>query len=180
MQENAKGRKSIHYYMRALHHDIGFFAIGLVLIYSLSGILLVYRNSDFMQFDKTTEAKLSPNLPAAELGEAMSEAFDIRNVRVAKTEGDIVYFQNGTYNTATGAATWTFLDYPFPLNKFVSLHTISGNSPAHWFVTSFSLLFIFLAISSFWMYNKKTSHFRRGLLIAAAGIVASLILLMIV
>ncbi|MEN6309416.1 MAG: PepSY domain-containing protein [Anaerohalosphaeraceae bacterium] len=179
MQENEKGRKSIHYYMRAMHRDIGFFAIGLVLIYSLSGILLVYRGSDFLQFDKTIEKTLSPNLAGAGLGEAMSQAFHTRMTNATKTEGDIVYFQNGTYNTATGAAACTIRDYPFPLNKFISLHKVSGSSPAHWFVTLFGLLFIFLAISSFWMYNKKTSHFRRGLLIAAAGIAVSIILLMI-
>ena len=42
-----KEKKSIHYYMRGLHRDIGFFLIGLTLIYSISGVLLIYRDTDF-------------------------------------------------------------------------------------------------------------------------------------
>jgi hypothetical protein len=40
---------SIHYWIRSLHRDIGFFLVGLTLVYVLSGILLIYRDTGFLQ-----------------------------------------------------------------------------------------------------------------------------------
>ncbi len=43
-----KSNKNLRYYMRFLHNNIGFFIVGLVIIYSLSGILQIYRDIDFL------------------------------------------------------------------------------------------------------------------------------------
>jgi hypothetical protein len=40
---------SIHYWIRSLHRDIGFFLVGLTLVYVLSGLLLIYRDTGFLQ-----------------------------------------------------------------------------------------------------------------------------------
>ena len=40
---------TIHYWIRSLHRDIGFFLVGLTLVYVLSGILLIYRDTGFLQ-----------------------------------------------------------------------------------------------------------------------------------
>lgn len=40
---------NIHYWIRSLHRDIGFFLIGLTLIYVFSGILMIYRDTGFLQ-----------------------------------------------------------------------------------------------------------------------------------
>jgi len=42
-----KGKKSINYYMRVLHRDIGFFIAGLLIIYALSGIVMIYRDTSY-------------------------------------------------------------------------------------------------------------------------------------
>ncbi len=42
-----KEKKSINQTIRILHRNIGFFILGFVLIYALSGITLIYRDSDF-------------------------------------------------------------------------------------------------------------------------------------
>ena len=39
----------IHYWIRSLHRDIGFFLVGLTLVYVLSGLLLIYRDTGFLQ-----------------------------------------------------------------------------------------------------------------------------------
>lgn len=39
MEQNQ--RKPVSYYVRALHRDVGFFVVGLVVIDALSGIVLV-------------------------------------------------------------------------------------------------------------------------------------------
>ena len=57
-----KKSKSFNYYMRSLHRDIGFFAFGLVVIYILSGIVLIYRDTDFLKREVTVERQLKPNM----------------------------------------------------------------------------------------------------------------------
>ena len=63
-----KEKKSSNRYMRSLHRDFGFFAIGLTLIFSISGIVLIYRDTDFLKFEKQIEKQLSPNIKESELG----------------------------------------------------------------------------------------------------------------
>lgn len=46
-----KEKKSINHYMRSLHRDIGFFVIGLIVIYSISGVVLIYRDTNFLKHD---------------------------------------------------------------------------------------------------------------------------------
>jgi hypothetical protein len=166
-------KRTLNYYMRALHRDIGFFAVGLIVIYSLSGVILIYRDTDFLKHETQVEKKLSPNLQPSELGQMLR----LKDFKVLKTEGDVLYFPNGSYNTTTGAAKYTQKELPLWLSKFSQLHKSASQSPAHWFTTIFGILLFFLAISSFWMFNTITRQFRRGIVIAAAGIIFAIILL---
>ncbi len=161
--------------MRALHRDIGFFLVGLTIIYSLSGIVLIYRGTDFMKQEKKMERQLAPNLSDADLGRELR----LREVKTDKTEGDILYFQGGSYNKSTGEAVVTVKELAFPFNKFTLLHKAGNNGAVHWFTTIFGLLLFFMAISSFWMFKPRSKSFRRGLILAGIGIVFSIILLMI-
>ena len=46
-----KENKSINHCIRSLHRDIGFFIIGLTIIYSMSGIVLTYRDTNFLKHE---------------------------------------------------------------------------------------------------------------------------------
>jgi hypothetical protein len=168
-----KETKSINYYMRSLHRDIGFFVVGLALIYGISGIVLIYRETGFLKHEKQIERQLSPNIEASELGKTIH----MRNFEVLKTEGDVVYFQNGTYNKATGMVKYSDKVLPVLLEKFNNMHKASNRSITHWLSVIFGIALLFLAISSFWMFKPNTKLFRRGLLFAAIGFIASMVLL---
>lgn len=170
-----KGRKSINYYMRVLHRDAGFFIAGLIIIYALSGIVLIYRDTEFFKSEVKTEKKLAPNLEPAKVGEALR----IRDFKVTKTEGETIWFLSGTYNTTTGVAVYTSKDIIFPFNKFINLHKALSKDPAHWFNILFGVLLLFMAISSFWMFKPENKNFRRGIYFAGAGVVFVIILLLI-
>jgi hypothetical protein len=159
--------------MRALHRDIGFFVVGLIIIYSLSGIVLIYRDTDFLKHEAQIEKKLPPNLLASELGSMLR----LKDFKILKTEGDLVYFQNGTYNIASGVAEYTQKELPPWFSKFSNLHKTTSKSLAHWFTTIFGVLLLFLAISSFWMFKASTRQFRKGIFIAVTGIIFAVILL---
>ena len=170
-----KGTKSINYYIRGLHRDLGFFAVGMIVIYALSGILLIYRDTDAMKVDTRTEKKLTPGLEAAELGKALR----LRDFNVTGAEGEILLFKEGNYNKTTGMATYTLKELPVLLNKFTGLHKAVSKNPTHWFNIIFGLVLLFMALSSFWMFKKENKNFRRGLFIAGGGILFVVILLLL-
>jgi len=168
-----KEKKSLNYYMRVIHRDLGFFVVGLVILYSLSGIVLIYRDTDFLKHEVNIENKLTPGIGASELGSALK----LRDFRITKTEGDVIYFQNGTYNVSSGLAEYTVKELIFPFNKFAALHKSPSKNPLHWFNLIFGLMVLILAISSLWMFKRGSSLFRRGMAMAGAGIIVSLILM---
>lgn len=170
-----KEKKTINYYMRALHRDIGFFAIGLIIIYSLSGIVLVYRDTDFLKHNTKVEIKLSPNMEPS----ALSQALRMKDFKVTNTEGETICFKDGSYNKTTGVAIYTSKENIFPINKFIDIHKVMSSNPIHYFNTLFGLILLFLAISSFWMFKSGTKSFRRGIVIASIGIILTILLFLI-
>lgn len=161
--------------MRSLHRDIGFFVIGLTIIFSVSGIVLVFRDTDFLKFNQNIERKLEPNIEASELGRVLH----MRDFKVQKTEGDIVYFENGTYNKATGVAAYTSKELPAFLNKFSNFHKSSSHDFMHQIVVLYGLLLLFLALSSFWMFKTRSKFFKRGIYFAGAGFLIAIMVLFI-
>jgi hypothetical protein len=168
-----KVKKPISYYVRMLHRDAGFFIFGLILVYALSGIVLVYRDTNFMKFDKVTERSLPPNVDQAELGRMLF----IRDFEVLKVENDIVYFRAGTYNKTTGIAIYTTKELPVFMQKMTNLHKIASNSFIHWYTVLFGVVLLFQAISSFWLVKKGTNNFRRGVYITIAGAIITIIVM---
>ncbi len=170
-----KAKRSINYYMRVLHRDIGFFVAGIVIIYAVSGIVLIFRDTEFLKSETQVEKKLTPNMEPAKIGEALR----LRDFKVTKTEGETISFQSGTYNMTTGVAVYTVKEIIFPFNNFIGFHKAISKNPTHWFNLIFAILFLYLAVSSFWMFKPENKNFRRGLYFASVGIVCVIILLLI-
>jgi len=177
LSNSKKQAKNIRYYMRFLHNNIGFFIVGLVVIYSLSGLLQIYRDTDFLKHDVVNEKQLGPNLAADKLKDALR----LRELVVEKTEGTVVYFKNGNYNTATGMASYTTKEWYSWVMPFTELHKMrskdSEHSLAHYFTTIFGILLLFMSVSAFWMFKPGTKLFSRGIYMTIAGIAASIVLL---
>ena len=95
-----KEKKSLNYYMRFMHRNVGFFILGFVIVYGFSGIVLIYRDTDFLKHKKKIHSTLPVGLNPSEVGSALK----IRDFKFAKIEGDLIYFQSGSYNKATGEA----------------------------------------------------------------------------
>lgn len=170
-----KNGKSAQQIMRSLHRDIGFFCLGFVLLYALSGTLLIYRDTGFLKQEKQMHKTLKPNMAPEELGKELR----IKEFKVTKTEGDVQFFKNGTYNRSTGIAEYRIKELPRALNKLTELHKSPSGKPTHWATLVFGILLLFLGISSLWMFKPKSSLFRRGLYLSAAGIAVTIILLFI-
>lgn len=162
--------------MRSLHRDIGFFSIGLIFIFSLSGLVLIYRDTGFLRYERHHEKVLSPNLELSEVGNAIY----FRNLEISSTEGEVIFFQNGSYNQETGVVKYTTKEFPDWIKRLNRLHTSASKKFTHWFSTTLAVMLLFLAISSFWMLKPKSKLFRRGIILAVTGILASIIVLLFI
>tara|TARA_R110000782_G_scaffold63853_2_gene130547 strand:- start:845 stop:1351 length:507 start_codon:yes stop_codon:yes gene_type:complete len=162
--------------MRIIHRYLGFFLAGIMAMYSISGILMIFRNTDFLKSEKIMEQQLKPNLEVGEL----SGALRIKGgVKPERTEGDIIYFSQGEYNTKTGMAAVKKMELPIILSKMEHLHKATTDSPVYWLNIFFGLSLLFFVISSFWMFMPQTSVFKKGLYFTLGGIVLTTILLFV-
>ncbi len=100
--------KSLISIVRVLHRDVGFFMIGLMMIYCLSEVSLTYR--------------------------------------------DISY---------EPSAVLSLLNH---------LHKLVSSNSLHWVAWLYAGLLLFLALSSFWMYNPESALFKRGLIVTGLSV----------
>lgn len=171
---NRKSKKrSLSYYMRALHRDIGFLIVGLIVIYSISGIVLTFRDTNFLKTERQVEQQLDPNLKTSEL----SDALRMRRFTVESENEEVINFGVGTYNKETGLASYSVYELPVILEKFNDLHKTMSSSSASPFTTILGFLLLFMAVSSLWMFKTTSPHFKRGMILTAVGILASIALL---
>ncbi len=164
------------YLMRALHRDLGFLAIGLVIVYALSGIILIYRDTDFMKRTETVEKTLAPGLSAEQLGGELK----MRGFKVTGQTSSTILFDGGTYDIGSGKAVYTQKSVVAPFDRFISLHKASsGNNKSHWALMLFGVILFFLALSSLFIYKPKTKLFRRGAWLTVVGVAVTVLLLLI-
>ncbi|MDG2448850.1 MAG: hypothetical protein P8M34_04410, partial [Saprospiraceae bacterium] len=57
--------------MRIIHRNLGFFLAGIMAMYALSGIIMVYRNNDTFKKSVDINTQIEKNLSAKALGEAI-------------------------------------------------------------------------------------------------------------
>jgi len=166
-------KATANYYMRIFHRYLGFFLAGIMAVYSISGMVLVFRSTDFLKKEVPIEKKIASNISAKELGEKLK----IKRLKVDRQEGGIYYFKNGTYNSQTGVAKYTKKELPYLLNKMTHLHKATTNDPLYFLNLFFGASLLFFVISSFWMFLPSTKVFRKGLYFTLAGILLTLLML---
>ena len=107
------------------------------------------------------------------------KALRIREFKVEKTEGDVVYFKDGSYVKSTGLAKHKVKQLPFVLDKMTKLHKANTNSPLYFLNIFFGASLLFFVLSAFWMFMPQSPMFRKGLYFALGGIALTLILIFI-
>lgn len=161
--------------MRIYHRYLGFFLAGIMAVYAISGVVMIFRNTDFLKHEVVIAGSLAPDLTA----EQAAKELRLRSAEVKRTEGDVLHFADATYDPATGATTQTRMNLPYVLNKMTSLHKASTRDGLFYFNIFFGLSLLFFVVSAFWMFLPNTAILRRGLLFSAVGVVLTLILLFV-
>lgn len=167
-----KKKKSTKATMRILHRYLGYFTAGIMAVYAISGVLLIYRDTNFLKKEKKYEVVLKPNMEDKELAKEIR----MRNVEFTEEKGDLRIFEDGTYNIKTGEAKYSKMELPFVLAKFNELHKSTSEHRYASLNTIFGLTLFFFVISSFWMFNFKSKAFRRGMVYAGIGFILAIIM----
>ena len=166
-------KKSFAFKMRIIHRYLGFFLGGIMTVYTISGITLIFRNTNFLRQTKEVTKQIGTDLKGKELGQVL----EIKRLRIKKKEGDMIYFESGSYNKNNGLAKYKVKKLPFVLEKMTRLHKAKTSDPLFFLNIFFALSLFFFVISSFWMFMPGTSTFKKGLYFSLGGIVLTLILL---
>lgn len=182
MNNGHRHDKTSIYYTRLLHRYIGCITLGLTLVYALSGVVLIYRDTEFLKTPVHVEQTIDQKLAPADLAKNLH----LRHFALKKTDGEVLYFQNmpsireGTYNKATGAVSFTENRFPSIIERLISIHKLGSGNEMHWFSAVYGVMLLFLAVSSLWMFKPGTQKFRRVLLVSGGGMALTVTLLYLV
>ncbi len=142
-------------------------------VYAISGTILIFRDTDFLK----KEVQLNETLPLDTKVQALGGILHIRGLKISKTEGDLVYFQQGTSNTKTGEASYSKKELPFVVNKMIDLHKATSSKPLFFLNVFFGSSLLFFVISSFWMFIPSTDIFRKGVYFSLGGLIFALLII---
>jgi hypothetical protein len=161
--------------MRTYHRYLGVFLAGIMAMYSISGIILIFRDTDFLKQETRHEKKLESGLNSEMVGKEIK----IKKLEFQAVDGFIATFKQGNYNLETGDVSYTTKALPLVLDKMTHLHKAKSADPLYVLNIFFGLALLFFVLSSFWMFLPGTSIFKKGLYFSAAGMALVIILLLV-
>lgn len=168
-------KATVHNSMRVYHRYLGFFLAGIMAVYAISGVILIFRDTNFLKQTKQVTQQLKPGMTADSLGKAIR----MRDLKIESVNGDVQSFKNGTYNSATGAVSYTTKSLPKFVEKLTHLHKAGTKDPLFYLNVFFGISLLFFVISSFWMFMPKTSIFKKGLYFTIAGVLLTVLMLLL-
>ena len=57
--------------MRIIHRYLGYFLAGIMTVYAVSGIVLIFRDTNFLKQEKQVKKNINPQAKAEELGKML-------------------------------------------------------------------------------------------------------------
>jgi hypothetical protein len=176
----ARSRRKFQWrpWLRALHRDIGYFVIGLTVIYAVSGLAVNHIadwDPSFRQVERTHQ--LSAPLPAddEQASTVVLSALGIRETprelfRAEETKLDVVLEKRTLHvDTATGKVLEEGEEPRFFLRIVNWLHLNRGKKAWTYFADGYAVFLLFLALSGLFMIPGRKGLFGRGAVIATLG-----------
>lgn len=186
--------KSFSSTMRAWHRDLGYFVIGLTLIYAITGIILSGRGLGWLVKEYRQVAVMEKNISKEQfqkefkkliLSGGVNEIFDEStydivkkrlSVRLTKQKDDKYLYRafksvRVQYESNSGKTIVKHKGYPIIVEDFVRAHKANHKSAWFYLAIIYSVILAFLAVSSFWMMKGKYGFRRRGVYFMLAGFV---------
>jgi hypothetical protein len=193
-------KKSLSNISRSLHRDLGYFFIGITLIYAITGFILSARGLGWFKYDYNFQTNISKNISSDDfkeklITEAKNGKLDyiykvgtksvveknIKRLTFSKEENDTLYFDykymHVIYNKNSGEANIDYKSYPAFLQMFISSHLSSNNRAWYYLALVYSIVLAFFALSAIVMVKGKYGFKKRGLSLMLAGILTVAIFL---
>ena len=178
--DHAKRRRKLNVrpWLRALHRDIGYFAVGLTIVYATSGIAVNHLKDwdpNFRQLNRTHQLALP--LPADDDAAAKSALGSLgvheapREVyRASPTRLELVFDQRTFHVDTTNGVVHEEGQAARPLLRAANWLHLNRGKKAWTYVADFYAIFLlFLAISGLFMIPGKKGLLGRGAIVALAG-----------
>jgi hypothetical protein len=190
MSDPKRARRRIQWraLLRAIHRDVGYTAVGLTVVYALSGIAVNHIPAWDPNFVNTTAThELGAPLPDddAAAKKMVLDGLGIREEpKEVYREGDSleVLFEHRTLHvtTATGHVVDEEQQARFFIRAANWLHLNRGKKAWTYFADSYAVALLFLATSGLFMIAGKKGLFGRGIFFVAAGAAVPLVYLYLV
>lgn len=162
--------------MRILHRYLGYFLAGIMAVYALSGVVMIFRDTDFLKRETHYERVIEKNLDASAVGREIRSR-DLKFTNVIK---DTAYFKNGSYIPATGAISYNTKELPAGIQKLTQLHKANSKHPLFWMNIFFGVSLLFFVVSAFFMFAVKSRIFNKAMYWTIAGFVLTIVILFLV
>jgi uncharacterized protein len=166
----------IRKWLRIIHRDLGYFVVGITLVYAISGIILNHkkRGIDPAYRTVTVNDTLQSGMSIEELHLFFKHHYvdyELNKVLPDQTRYQLfVKGGVGSYNVETGIIYFEV----YQIKPFVSfINKLHYNKKKHWTIPAdfFAGSLIFLALSGLFMVRGKNSIARNGKWYVLAGIV---------
>jgi hypothetical protein len=174
-------KKKAQHWFRALHRDIGYLAVGITLVYALSGFFLSHKNI----FSATKTEKISLEFPNKLQGNDFVSYWNsntsLKINHYKESEKQIQLFVEGgtgTYDKSSGEVYYQIYEKR-PIISF--LNQLHNNQKKGWIYIAdiYAFILIFLAISGLVMVNGKNGFLKRGIWLMVMGIIIVLLFVFI-
>jgi uncharacterized protein len=175
----ARHRKlNVRPYLRALHRDIGYFAVGLTIVYAISGLAVNHLKDwdpNFKQVNRTHQLALplprDDDAAAKRTLSALGVHEEPREVyRASPTQLDLVFDKRTFHVDTTSGVVHEEGQAARPLLRAANwLHLNRGKKAWTYVADSYAVFLLFLAISGLFMIPGKKGLIGRGAIVALAG-----------
>lgn len=171
-------RLKLRPWVRAIHRDLGYLAVGLTVVYAVSGLALNHLADWDPNFVTTTRTvPWATALPAgdAEAATAVQTAFGLDDAptdvfRLSATEAQFTFpGRTIQVDTTRGSAIEKAQEPRFFLRVANWLHLNRGKSAWIYFADGYAIALLVLAGTGLAMIPGRKGFFWRGLLLSAAG-----------
>jgi hypothetical protein len=175
--------------LRILHRDLGYFIVGMTVVYALSGILLNHRrdfNPDYkifiteFQVELPAKSGLTENDVKAALKSVNDEV--VYKKHYLNNKGFIkVFIENGeaVIDPATGKGTMQYLQKRPVIYSINILHRANIGTLWKWVSDLMAVIIMFVAVSGLFLLKGKRGFNRWGWWFMVAGIVIPLVFALI-
>jgi uncharacterized protein len=174
-------KKKLQRWFRFLHRDIGYLAVGITLVYALSGFFLSHKDIFTATITKEFTVEFPKNLHGDDFMNHWNTNTSVTINHFKESGNQIKLFLNGgtgRYEKSSGEVYYEIFKKR-PIIAF--LNQLHNNQKKGWIyiADAYAFLLIFLAISGLIMVNGKNGFLKRGVWLMVLGVILVLVFIWI-